>query len=111
MTGEGTRRSGKRRHTQTSCAVDGVAWVSRHTRPLVRLGPVLACHGTPEDDATTLIERIDSAHVRWATNEELTPGGGMQPLGVLDAQDVHTKPGTSTRTGRWSACRGTAAGW
>ncbi len=50
----------------------GVAWMERRTRPTQVVGVVFACHGTPERDDSTLIEKVEPTHVGWASPVELT---------------------------------------
>jgi putative phosphoesterase len=64
----------------------GIAWVERRTSRTLHLGTIFACHGTPDGDDDTLIERVESTHVRWASPEELTRaigGVGTEPEVVL----------------------------
>lgn len=51
----------------------GREWLRERTRPTVRSERILACHGTPERDDVTLIERVEpTGEVRASTGSELT---------------------------------------
>lgn len=41
---------------------EGAAWLAERTRPTVRVGGVLGCHGTPDRDDVPLIERVEPAN-------------------------------------------------
>lgn len=73
-----------------------VAWLAGTTRPTVRLDPgILACHGNLERDDVTLIERVESTHVRRATDDELTAALAGAGRGVEVVLCGHShQPGT-----------------
>jgi predicted phosphodiesterase len=59
---------------------EGVRWIAARTSPTVRLGSVFACHGTPDRDDVTLIECVETTHVRWADGNELNHAlAGLEP--------------------------------
>lgn len=59
------------RYTLGELGDEGVRWLIDRTSPAVAFGGVLACHGTPDRDDDTLVERVEETHVRQATTEEL----------------------------------------
>jgi putative phosphoesterase len=60
------------RFTHEQLGNEGVAWLAVHTRELVRLDTIVACHGDLGHDDVTLLERVEPTHVRLATDAELT---------------------------------------
>jgi len=59
------------RFTLGEIGQEGVTWLADRTEHRVRDGAVLACHGNLAHDDVTLIERVESTHVRLATDAEL----------------------------------------
>jgi putative phosphoesterase len=73
-----------------------VAWLAETTSAIVRFDPgILACHGDLEHDDITLIERVESTHVRRASGEELAVAlaGAGQGVEVVLCGHSH-QPGT-----------------
>jgi putative phosphoesterase len=60
------------RFTLEELGDEGVGWVESRTSPTRTVAAVFACHGTPDRDDATLIERIEPTRVRWASSDELT---------------------------------------
>jgi predicted phosphodiesterase len=62
--------------TRNNLSEDSLAWLNRF-RPRERVGPILLVHGTPEDDATYLLEEVNESGVHRRRPDEvarLAPG-------------------------------------
>jgi putative phosphoesterase len=83
------------RFTVAALGDAGVAWLVEQTRATLRLGAVLACHGNLDHDDVTLIERVEPARVRSATDGELTEALASAGRGTEVVLCGHShRPGT-----------------
>ncbi len=77
------------KHSRAALTAARRAWLEKHELPFVVDG-VLACHGTPADDATTLLEEVTTAGARRRSGAEVGAVLGTLPAGVSLVLCGHT---------------------